>query len=371
MIFHQKLNLKKAFIAAFFIVLILPVIQTSTHVFKITPVDENRTMERAPALQEYSHPSLYLAQAQKWFDDHYGFRDILIRIETQIDYSIFGMSNKIHIGKDGWLYYKTFMDGEKPIEESLTDNQIQTIVNHFAQLRDHLAASNVKLVIISNQLKHKFYPEDLPEFLMPAEKHLRFDDLREKLHKLPGVIYIDTTDILMSLKEQRQIFHKTDMHWNDPAAYEIAKIVVNKLADLEGFKKPLWDYPLKIMTKKFSGGQATAMPLFIPASEEGLFLQEMYPAIESTHVENQYPYRTIIHVTAHDHALLPTVVWYGDSFSDGMERAGLDNYFTWSYRASRSTVEASEVLAHMPPDAHYFVFQFIEASLAGFVNANW
>ena len=77
----------------------------------------------------------------KWFNDHFGFRDFLIRSKTQIDYSVFGMSTRIHVGSDGWLFYRSVMDVEKPKFEKILETVKE---ENGANFDTDLTAENLK-----------------------------------------------------------------------------------------------------------------------------------------------------------------------------------------------------------------------------------
>ncbi len=354
------------------LLLILPVFQLCCDVFPLPTISENRRREAPPELDQALAPAVFINQARKWFDDHYGFRDFLITLKTQIDYSIFGVSDRLYIGRDGWLFYHTVIDNQKPAEEAMTDAELDTCVANFARLRDYLAERNIRLVIITNQLKDKFYPEYLPPFLQGHSAHQRFDDFRVRLRALSGITYIDTTDILMSLKSTRQIFHKTDFHWNDPAAAEVARATVDAIAALEHRPVPFWHYPTTVFEQKFSGGQARELPLFTPLSEIGFFVDPALSPQIGQLVRLQPPFAYGTRGTTTQDDLLPPVVWYGDSFSNSFERAGIMDYFSNYYRVNVTMdTRLGDVLAALPVDARYFVFQEIEVKLPEFVHLSW
>lgn len=359
---------KMTVVATFFVILLFPVVQMVTGLFHIPVLDENRTRERAPTSTDLLKPVVFFSRSQKWFEDHYGFRDLLIRLKTQIDYSVFGVSDRVYIGVDGWLYYRNVIDNQKPAEEAMADAQLDAVVKKFSALGTELAARNIKMIVITNQLKDKFYPEYLPYMVRGNREHQRFDDFRAKMRLASGATYMDTTEVLTTLKTSRQIFHKTDFHWNDPAAAEVARLLVDKIAAFDGRKVPAWRYPLKIEVRKLSGDQALFLPLFSPPAEDALFVDQRSRTMPSKEQQNAAPFESIFSTPAKQNDLLPTTVLYGDSFSDGMLRAGLSDHFGALYRARRGEVKLSDVLEKMPADTKYFVFQFIEVWLPGYVN---
>lgn len=359
MISRDNSRVKGAIICLFFAILWAPLLQMATGYPKILLLDENRNRERSPKYEELRHPGLFVLQAQKWFDDHYGYRDWLIRAKTQIDYSVFGVSDRVYIGKEGWLYLRSIIDKEEPAIEAMSDGELDAVVRRFAALRDFLATKNVRLVVITNQLKDKFYPEYLPYTVRRKNDHQRFDDFRERLRTLPGIVYIDSTEILSELKKQRQVFYKTDLHWNDPAATEVARTLVDRIAALEGRELPFWRFPLNIQVEETTGGEARFMPLFRPPKEEALIISPN-PAVGSFRFVDEGPFREATQSNFQDDAVLPAIVLSGDSFSDGMIRSGLNAYFKVLYHMKGTP---QDLPALLPADARYFVYQFIQSRL--------
>jgi hypothetical protein len=353
-----------AIIGAFLLMLMLPLLQMTFVIVKVPLLDENRTRAPAPQWNDLAHPSNFTTKAQQWFRDHYGFRDILIRLQTQIEYSVFGFSDRIHIGRDGWLFYRSVIDREEPAVEAMTDAQLDHTVASFARLRDWLAARDIRLVVITNQMKDRFYPEFLPYTAKQARSRHRFDDFRARMRGLPGITYIDTTPPLLKLKQQRLIFHKTDFHWNDPAAFVIAGELVDTIAALDHRPLPFWHNVLDLQQLNFSGGQARFMPLFKSPHEQGLFVRPNWPDAHLTTVTNMKPFEWITHAPG-DNLLPPTVV-FADSFFDGMMRSGLANYFQSLALARRNQAQMDAALRAIPSGTKFFILQFIEVALPQF-----
>src|SRR5690242_19550212 len=110
---HGKM--RYGFVAAFFLMSVLPLVAMATGLSITSPVQENRTLAPPP---RWSTPPDFTAltqQADRWFTDHFGLRSFFIRLKTQIDLSVFHTSNRVHIGSDGWMFYRSVMDVEKPL----------------------------------------------------------------------------------------------------------------------------------------------------------------------------------------------------------------------------------------------------------------
>ena len=345
------------------VVLLLPVIEMVTGVARSEPVNENRTLAPKPERSSWAHPNYLVQQSRAWFNDHYGFRSFLIRTKTQIDYSFFGISDRIYVGKRGWLFYRNELDNEKPLELAMTPVDMQGTIAALGRLRDALRQRHITLIVITHQMKDKFYQHEVPPAAPHYGDHQGFDEFRGLLHELPGIIYLDTTPILEDVKRNRDIFHKTDFHWNDPAGYEVARWMVETLAQREGRSLPFSRFPLQIETRDFSGGQAMQIPLFHPLHEEALFVSTASWKEDVIRANGPPPFAWNERPVNPGHPLLRTMAVYGDSFFDAMVRAGLSRHVDGIYVAGYNYVPLSVFLKQMPPQTRYFIYEFIELSL--------
>jgi SGNH hydrolase-like domain, acetyltransferase AlgX len=356
----------KVIIALFALISLIPLIQSFSRVLPDSPLAENR--HQVPAPEWHNSPTLrkYLMGWQDWFNDRYPGRNFLIRLKTQIDYSLFSYSDKVHVGKDGWLFYRSVLDVEEPRIEAVTDVQMSEIVARLSELRCWLSARGVRMVIVDNQLKDEFYPEMLPSSAPIRPRISQYAILRRRIGKETGALYIDSSEILHRLKADRPIFHRTDFHWNDPAAFVVAQAAVDRLAKELGPPYRGWHLTLEIEKKRFSGGEASFMPLFRPAAEEGLFVHQNWQDGDVENLFGQQHFEYIRRFRKPAPGLLPPVVVFGDSYFDGMMRAGFGDHFQVVYRARIYHQSLQEILANLPKDTSIFVLQFIETAVGYF-----
>lgn len=356
-------------VGAFGLLLLLPGLQMASGLLPVAPLEENRRPAPMPPIAAMADPSSYVTKLQAWFDDHYGLRNLLIRTKTQIDYSVFRSSDRLHIGRDGYLFYRSVIDREEPQIERLSDAELDRLAGNFARLRDWLAPRGVQLVVQTQQLKDRFYPEYLPREAQFARHRRRFDDVMARMQAVPGITFINTTPTLLQLKAERPIFHRTDFHWNDPAAFVVAGQLVDRLAGLSGRPTPFWRVPLRIATRRYSGGQAMFMPLFRPPSEMALFVDPTWDESDTPRSAQVGPFEWVARAARPDaEGRLPTTVIFGDSFVEGMSRAGLATHFNELRFARLFSVPLPEVLRAMPPDTRFLVVEFIETSVLAFMS---
>jgi hypothetical protein len=351
-----------AFFALFMSILTAPLVQTYLPFVEITPL-----REKQPQRGKSDERIGAIAAPLEWFQQHYGFREAFIRANSQINYSIFGISDRLHVGNDGWLYYRSVIDKEEPQVERYSDDQLDQAIGSIERLRDWLAERNIRLVVFTPQLKDKFYPQFLPYTARRALHRHRFDDYRKRLSEVPRITYIDTTPILEQLKSSRTVFHKSDFHWNDPAAFEIARIVVDHIATLEGRTSLLWHNTLSIETHDWIGGQANFMPLFWPPHEQALFVAHNWVDTHGEVDKPPEPFEIVSNVPETIDALPPIMV-LADSFFDGMVRSGFLDYFRSVSRARILHAPVGDILRAIPAGTKYFVLEFIEIALPAFTD---
>jgi hypothetical protein len=126
----------------------------------------------------------------------------------------------------------------------------------------------------------------------------------------------------------------------------------------------VWNHALEIEKKTYSGGIASFLPLFFPPSETGLFVKQNWsdpPGVAHSFKEGIYEY--VRRVNKPNSKLLPTIVVVGDSFFDGISRAGFPVYFRNMYRVRWNTnLKVSDLAAALPTDTRYVLVQWIEVN---------
>ena len=342
---------KIAFLSVFLALLILPDLQMATNLIPSPLLVENRHLADPPSWNDDLIQKT--KKARLWFQDHYGFRNILIRLKTQMDVSIFGTSDRVAIGEDGWLFQRDVMV-EEDLVEKLSPREWQRILEKLKEMRATLADRGITLLIVTNEMKDEIYHEKLPPSLRDRPRRQHFRDFRAQLSQIFGDNYIDAEPILLAAKKNRQVFHKTDIHWNDTGAFELARTVVDRIAALEGRPLPFWHYPLNIEIRRSNGSEAMFMPTFLPPTEQALYIAGNYPQVAFSVAPKKGPFDSVLEIKAPDADVLPPIAWYGDSFSDGMERAGSRDYFQTYYRARRAAGLLPEVVNQVPNDTRLF-----------------
>jgi hypothetical protein len=349
-------------LVGFMLLLWLPMFQMATGWPRLAALDENRARVAAPVLKSWRDTHQYAGDAVKWFNDNFGFRDFLIRSKTQLDYSVFGMSTRVHAGTDGWLFYRSVMDVEKPNVEQTLKKNAEAVVDGTRRLAFALKAQGVQLIIMIAPMKDVYYGQYLPKTAKQLPSPRQVELLEQRLRGMTEIVFLDSSAILKELARKRAVFHKTDFHWNDPAAFEVARSLVNQIGKLEGRTSPVWMHDLQIERKSFSGGEASFMPIFYPPTENGLFVKQNWLQPPFNYAEKQAPFEWVYEIkepTGHE---LPPITIVGDSFYDGMSRSGVGIYFKKIYKAKWGEVKIAELARRLPADSKYLLLEFIEVN---------
>ncbi len=355
----------------FGLILIAPVTLTLTDTELTKPLEENRLREKFPDMAscDLMQVDECFRRVDTWFNDNYRPRDLLTKLKTQIDYSVFSTSDKVHIGPDGWLFYRSTMDVQKVAAERLPQPQFEKLLTDLDALERYLENRNIQLIVLPIPLKDAVYAEYLPSSIPNLPESSRYQQLRKWLATHDSIITIDAYDHLINRKQEARAFHKTDFHWNDPAGFLFAEKLVNKLWGFQtGESTALWAQELTMEERVTSGGQANFLPLLVTPKEHGLFLDVTWQSAKGKHTYNaankfwSYTYDG----TGDERSVLGGVVVMGDSFFDAMHRSGVDSYFSSVHRSSVQPAQFPEIYSKIPHGTRYFIFEFIESSIYSF-----
>jgi hypothetical protein len=360
--------IKATAILLFALMILSPFLQERLHLFKYKSLTENRLMKPRPT----DWPTLFESgmsfakRYEEYFNDNYGLRDLLIRTKNQLDYLFFHKAEKIIIGRDNWLFYKSVVEEEEIYLEKVHPQDWDQMFAAMLKLNQVLAARGITLIIMPCPMNNSIYPEMLPASAPRRPKPTVFDRYRKFLSDHPEIVTVDTVPLLLKLKESFQVFHKTDFHWTDPAGAYAAKALVDRLGNLSGIGD-LWDLPIRIRIEKISaGGETLALGLLRPIREDALFLETERSGVgeySHTQQDNEWTFRA---KSGQQSRLLPCTVMFGDSFADALTRAGLTVYFSEFHKFYNW--DFPQKFSKIPEGTRYLILQHIETFLIPLLN---
>jgi|GEM_PF-2008739 len=188
-------------------------------------LDENRTLASFPkvplTLDEYRN---FPVRFDRYWDDHFGFRYTTIRGKKWLYRSLFNASDsdRVLVGKDGWLFLKSQDNVEKYVQHvyPYSDKELNERASAFVRLARDFRERNIRYVMVIAPNKHTVYPEYLPDYLVASER-TRCDQLVDRINELaPGEVEIvDLRPFLRAAKGEELLYEKMGSHWNGLGAF--------------------------------------------------------------------------------------------------------------------------------------------------------
>ena len=360
-------------IVLFVLVLLMPALSGITGYAISPPLAENRVLTARPVATDYFNEEKldwlgYSTQFNGWFSDGFPTRDFWVRLHGQVQYSLFHDSNRVHIGPENWLYYRSVLDVENPSLERISQQERQAMAQRLQQLSAQLAARGITLYILPMALKDYYYPEFLPASGKHALQFRFFDLYMDELLANGAIKVIDSRPILRQAKQSGlKIFHQTDFHWTDPASARVFQPLLAAMAEQE--QKPALANQWQVETVEmgnWSGGESNALPLLWPRTETTVGARFTGTPTEFT-AQTPLPAgveSAAVTSTSREDLLAPVLI-FGDSFFDGAERAGFLNFFQAYTRSRVWTYDLVEAYRNRQSGTRYLVLENITGAIYG------
>ncbi|MCX6273070.1 MAG: hypothetical protein NTU44_18010 [Bacteroidetes bacterium] len=154
---------------------------------------------------------------EPYINQKIGFRPDFIRINNQLDFSLYGTAhaNQVIIGKKNYLYELNYIKdytGENLVAEEVADEKFARL--RFVQYA--LKKKNIDLVILIAPGKATFYPEYIPDQYLQKKKGLSNYLLFIKRCKELELNNIDFNDYFLKIKDTvaYPIYPKCGIHWS-------------------------------------------------------------------------------------------------------------------------------------------------------------
>lgn len=158
----------------------------------------------------------YLNDVSDYFADHFAGRQELITANAVIESAVFreSASEKVILGKDGWLYYKTTLDDYQG-QNQLSDREIWAAAHTMYLIQEYAQTKNANFLFTVVPNKNMLYPQQMPSAYIRGTEPGNLERLSEAL-QIQGVSYLDLYAVFSA--EHTVLYHKLDSHWNNLGA---------------------------------------------------------------------------------------------------------------------------------------------------------
>ena len=224
-------------ISLFFIVLGLPLVQMILSVVPEMATHENRTLAQMPHIQKMGDLRNYNKNFEIYFNDHYGFRSYLVRLNSFLHLTTFNTSptRRVIIGEQGWLWYDDPRDGVNLKDfyggTNFNAEELKRIKDNILHMHKELQKIKIHFLLVVAPNKHTIYPEYLPANIQQLRGRItRLDQVTQVLNN-SGVDFIDLRSKLLTEKERTTypLYYRTDTHWNNIGAFFGYEQIITRL----------------------------------------------------------------------------------------------------------------------------------------------
>ncbi len=314
---------KFAFVAIFLLILYAP------NMFKLSGKSDGPNTEKGGnASLEYNESlqgvNLLVKKIENYYDNNFGLRNLLIRLNSYIDVKLLKTTSteKVVMGKDGWLYYGT--EGDKNVPDlyrgiiKFTDEELLKIKTNLEERRDYLEAKGIPFILMITPDKESIYPEYYDDRYKKINEETRLDQLLDYLNENSDLHVVDVREELKSKKSIERLYDKTDTHWNEYGAYFGYEVLMNEVNKYLPEIKPksLDEFDIVKNYKEIGGGDLANM-LSLPNEfpEEHILVQPKEERKARDMINTDHNYKLLQGaILDNPDKSLPRLLMFRDSF---------------------------------------------------------
>jgi hypothetical protein len=164
----------------------------------------------------------FQTRLDKWLSTNLGLRGAFVRLDNQINFSFFNeisskYETKIILGKDRWLYEKSYIDSLNRRDE-VPQKFLEDKVRSLKKLQALLESNGIHFLFLITPSKATIYPEYIKDkYMIPqnSAKESNYEILVPLLQEY-GVRYLDGHQYLLALKKRGPypVYPASGTHWN-------------------------------------------------------------------------------------------------------------------------------------------------------------
>ena len=224
-------------------VLCFPALQSWIKVIPEPPLHGTFIAKEKPLLAEENWmDASFQAQMDLWLEENIGFHNTLVRLNNQVDYSVFHKANAEGVirGKGGQLYEYDYIRawmGADFVGEKLLDLKLRQLRFLQQYLKDSL---DIELLLVLEPGKASVYPEDIPDMYKKAEEGFsNYDFIKRRSEEL-GMKFIDFNEYFIKIRDTvaYPIFPVQGTHWSEFAMWYAADSLINYIEEMRGIDLP-------------------------------------------------------------------------------------------------------------------------------------
>ncbi|MCK5839798.1 MAG: hypothetical protein KAG99_08115, partial [Bacteroidales bacterium] len=205
------------------VVLFLPMIQKPFPLVNIEPLKGSFIPEEEPwlVLKDYLSGA-FQENYNTYLEENIGFRPWLVRVNNQINFSFFNITNASYVvvGKNNYLYEENYIKaylGRDFLGREKWEEKIRKIVFVDKEFKKR----KIDLIFILAPGKATFFPEYIPDEYNTNNKSISNHEYLLNAFEGEGINYIDFNTWFLSMKDTATypLYPQCGIHWS---AYGVA-----------------------------------------------------------------------------------------------------------------------------------------------------
>ncbi len=174
---------------------------------------EKKALAEMPALvSDGKLNTEFSEQFESWFNDRLPLRSQLLSAANLVKGELLtSPSSNVICGSGGWIFFDT--DKKDYMNtNAMTENQISAMAVTLSLLQENVKSKNGSFTFVPMPNKASVYSEKFPSCYKKAEVN-NYSRLCRKLDEL-NVNYVDMLTLMTGYKNDVDIYHRRDSHWN-------------------------------------------------------------------------------------------------------------------------------------------------------------
>jgi len=227
-------------------IMLLPFAQSTLNFIKLKPLDGAFELAEKPNFKFFTwrrwFDEVFQNKFNKGIEDNVGFRNFLLRLNNQIDYTLFSRTStyKAVIGKSDCLFEEGYIldyTGRNFVGKDFINEELQ----RAKAVQDYLKREkNIDLIIVFEPGKASYFPEFIPNRYRPEKRTLSNYSYYVQQCKALNINYLDLNAWFVSLKDTSRypLYPKYGVHWSTYGMYLAVDTLMKFIEKTRGIDMP-------------------------------------------------------------------------------------------------------------------------------------
>ena len=214
-------KISKVFFLVFAGLLFVPWLQMEFAFVEVKPLEGAVETAEQPSLSWDSWINeTYQQETEKYLNQHFGFRNILVRLYNQLAFWFFDKATArgVVVGKQNYLYERNYISAYYG-KDFTGDSLIRARVERLREIQGVLSQEGILFAIVLAPGKGQFYPEYIPDYLQTEKDRTNYEVFLEEA-RAQELEVLDFNRWFLQMKDTAgySLYPKTGIHWSHYAA---------------------------------------------------------------------------------------------------------------------------------------------------------